>query len=284
MFAHQDDEFSISGTIRKLSSNSWIVWVTNGDGPAPALNLPPDQYAAERIMESFNVAKHLNIPEDRRKCYQISEIENYREFIIATQGEEGLKEAISWFKPQYQKIYEEIAGLKPDVVWTNAFQGGNPEHDLVHFLTALALRRLRKEINKEIQLREIPQYELTILVALRFAPWYKAEKYFSTLDDEEFEKKIECALLYPTQEALLKRFRTYINFIGKFGYLLGKGFDYKDYLKKEYFAIVPQDRNYLKPPYSLKYFNYMFDHYQGKPVYFHGMLETIFRRMLQELG
>ena len=283
VFAHQDDELPYAGLLSRLAPSAKFLWVTNGDGLAPEVHEDPTQYAEKRIAECINVLKVLDVPAERYRFLWYSEIEIYDRLADLSQGKDPAA-AFALYERIYQDILAGLRAAEPDVVWTLAFQGGHVEHDLTHFLTALALRRIRAERKAEIPLMQLPEYEFTILVPLRFRPWYDGPIYHITLEEREAEIKRRVAECYPSQVGLIAKFEKVIGRIGWAAKLVGRGFTFEDYNRREEFGPVPVDFDYLAAPHALGFFTYMFEEHTGIPITFAKCLRPVMSHFFARFG
>jgi LmbE family N-acetylglucosaminyl deacetylase len=279
VYAHHDDEIVSAGIIQRLMPNISLMWVTNSDGLYFKDNVTPEEYGKLRVAEGVNVYRELGFKEENVTNGFYSEVDNYRHFVESIKSPQKFDEAVAFWRKQGFSIYEKIRKTDPDIIWTYAFQGGMPEHDLVHVLTAACIDSYEKETGKKIQLVEIPAYELTVLISFRFNPWYKGTKYYIDMTEDELLKKLAAANHYPSQVELIAKFRKVIDNLGKVSRLIGKPFDFESYCGREYFAPVCEPRDYSKPPYRIDFFNYMFDDFLGDPVKFIGMMDMAFAEL-----
>ncbi len=275
IYAHHDDEIPNCGMIRRLAENAAIAWVTNSDGLYyQEDNMSPAAYAEIRVAEGHKAAQALGIQEVFNGNF--SEVENYHHFVASTRNMSMFNQAIDHFTDQGRFIYSCIEEFRPDMIWTYAFQGGHPEHDLVHLLT----RRSRELLCPEIPLFEMPAYELSILLPFRFNRWYEGQIQKIRLSRQESQQKSDTLNHYASQAGLVRNFRRIINLGGLLSALGGKPFSYESYCSEEHFAAVPE-RNYTEAPYRIEFCNYMFDDYQGEPIRFRGMMDRIFHELQQ---
>ena len=276
VYAHHDDEIVSAGIIQRLMPNVSLMWVTNSDGLYFKDNVTPEEYGKLRVAEGINVYRELGFKDENVTNGLYSEVDNYRHFVESIKSQQKFNDAVAFWRKQGLSIYEKIRKTAPDIIWTYAFQGGMPEHDLVHVLTAACIDSYERETGKKIQLVEIPAYELTVLISFRFNPWYKGTKYYIDMTRDELLKKLAAANHYPSQVELIAKFRRVIDNLGKVGALFGRKFTFESYCGREYFAPVCEPRDYSKPPYRIDFFNYMFDDFLGEPVKFIGMMDRAF--------
>ncbi len=266
--AHQDDELGCTGILQRLRDRIRVVFVTNGDGLAPAAGQDPTGYAAMRTEEALRSMAAAGIPSNRVHSLGFSEIEIYRNMARLKQAPLRLSEVAQFFEPIRRAIAEKVYEFRPDAVFTVAYQGGHPEHDLVHFFTALALRNLEEDAEIRIPLYHFPEYELTILLPMRFRPWYPGEKLWVELTEFEAEVKNRMADCYASQVDLVKSFRRVVGVLTLPQRILAKGNPVDRFFSREQVSPVPPGFDYRKPPYRIDFFNYMFDDFRGVPITF----------------
>ncbi|MBM4371156.1 MAG: PIG-L family deacetylase, partial [Deltaproteobacteria bacterium] len=172
VWPHQDDEVMYTGLIGRLGPETDFLWVTNGDGLAPEAGEEPAAYAARRMAETDAVLGTLGRPLARRVNLAVSEIELYDLFIALTLTPERRGEVMDRVQEIGEAVFREVKRAAPAVVWVPAFQNGHPEHDLVHVLAALAVRRLRAA-GQSLSLYQVPEYEYLIFIPHRFHPLYR---------------------------------------------------------------------------------------------------------------
>lgn len=209
IFAHQDDEVMIAARIKNdmnAGRKVDVVWITNGDkGGDPVV----------REKESRAAMAFLGVPESGLHFL------GYEDQASHT----TLKEA-------YLKTLEIARAAAPDVVFSNAYEGGNIDHDVAHFIAAMAVRALQpRPVHYEFPLYN--SYKGTYQVA-KFIPREGVETLFTPLSDELVALKLHMLDFYPSQQALIN--------------LMGRLVDKKKLKKRgEPFRAVP-DYDYLKPP------------------------------------
>jgi len=281
VFAHQDDELGSGGTISQLAwKRGRFLWVTNGDGLAPMEGVDPQSYAELRIAEAHTSAGYCGVPPERIGDLRASEIEIYRRLTHVAAGGDRRREALDFFVALYDRVHAWLADTRPDVVWTGAWQGQHPEHDLTHVFTALALRSLRRARGAEIPLYEFPEYEFVILVPLRFKPWHRGVVHRVELDDAALATKMLLHSAYPSQVQLFKKFEGVIRLLGGAARLLGRGFSLEDFMRHEEFGPVPADRDYTADRHLHPALDYMLDDFEGTPIRFRTMIRPVVQELL----
>ena len=280
LFAHQDDETVLAGMIHRIlggGGRGRFVWWTNGDGLAPEAKMEPSVYAAMRMREAEDAVATLGGSIEDKIDLRSSEIENYRRMThVAQRGAVG-DAALEYFRGEALRVEEEVKRADPDRVFVLAYQGGHPEHDLVHAMTARAVARMRKESGRPIPMVQCPAYEYTIAVALRFKPWFTGDRRRIQLGEKEREVKRRIFACYPSQKELFEKFRRAITAAGM---LAGRP-SAEEYLAIEEFGVVDPAYDYSQSTHRLERLNYMFDHFEGIPIRFDSMIRPIVQDILQ---
>ncbi len=270
VLAHQDDEFGCTGLLQRLSDRVTVVFMTNGDGLAPSVGQDPAAYAALRKKEALSSLRIAGISSEAVRFLGHSEIEIYRHLAFLRQNPTRLTEVVGFFKPIYESIASILREVRTDAVFTVAFQGGHPEHDLVHFFTATALRvDAGKTGGAMPPFYHFPEYELTILIPMRFRPWYRGEKLWIHLTEEELERKRAMVDCYPSQKDLIRTFERVVSMLTLPKRLLLRSDPLQTFFAKEQLSPVHLSSfDYQRPPYRIDFFNYMFEDFQGIPITF----------------
>ncbi|MBI5527812.1 MAG: PIG-L family deacetylase [Deltaproteobacteria bacterium] len=303
VLAHQDDELNYAGLISRLGPKTRFVWVTNGDGLYQESNLGPGKYGDLRMAEAVRSVAAARIPEQNTRFLKFSEVEIYRH-LAEIYGEAGgihlrhptsprLRRARGYggqgrlgaggigephrvfFDRIRVAVRNALFEIDPDVVFTLAWQGGQPEHDLTHLFTMLAIHDFRRERGGKVEFFHLPEYEYTILLAMRFHPFYRGVRYRIRLTDDEMAVKQKMIDAYASQARLFGEFRKVFTYIGRVGRFVGGPKSAEEYLSTEEFGPVPADLDYTAKPHSLDYFTYMFDHFEGTPVTFSRSIRPI---------
>ena len=276
VLAHQDDEVPFGGTLAHAGDRGRIVWVTNGDGLYFETDVAPRQYATIRKSEALKSAAALGITADRTECLDFSEVEIYRRLSYVTQAADAATLLRPFFQKMIDAIRDRIFAYRPQVVFTPAYQGGNPEHDLTHYFTRLALDDYQKQTGETVPLIHVPMYEYIILVALRFNPFYRGLRWRYRLNENEMRAKRNMLEAYPSQVNLFRGFEKIANATGKLAVLTGgKAVTAEEFLGQEEFGPVPEDWDYLKNPHTFDRANYIGDHFAGIPVSFDKSIRPI---------
>jgi len=275
VFAHQDDDLPYSGVVQRALPDCEAVWFTNGDGLAPVANIDPDEYAEIREYESIAALSILGCSRDRLTFLRHSEISNYK--LFADLARAGSRAEVA--KEHRRHVLEIVTSMEEcltpkvetaDVVWTLAWQGGHPEHDLTHFMTAKVVREVSRRQGRTIPFLELPAYELTILVPLRFPPWKRGVAHRITLTDEELRLKEAAFKAYKSQEMITFAFKRLLRIYGALSVLRGKPFGFKGFAGIEEFGPVSETLDYTISPHRLELLDYMFEDYEGERIPFYG--------------
>jgi LmbE family N-acetylglucosaminyl deacetylase len=221
----------------------------------------------------------LGIPPEQTRCLDFSEVEIYRRLSELYSGKSRMEDVRPLFAEMRAAVRRSVFDLRPDAVFTQAWQGGQPEHDLVHFFTLLALRDYERETGLRPDFFHLPAYEYTILVAMRFHPLYPGERIRLRLTPEELAVKMKMVEAYPSQVRLFEDFRKVFRYASWLGKATGGPRSIEDYFSIEEFGPVPAI-DYTARPHWLDYFTYMFDDFEGVPVTFTRSVRPIVREFL----
>ncbi len=268
VLAHQDDELPNAGIIARLGEEVRVVWLTNGDGLVHESEDTPERYGERRTDESIAACAHLGIARDRLVFLGHSELRIYSLLAALSRRADDV-DVPPLFTEIGEQVMAEAEAFEPEVVWTMAYQGGHPEHDLAHLCAARAAREL------SLPLYELPAYELTFLVPLRFPPWRRAPYHEIRLSEEEQAKLQAMFDSYPTQMRILNEFKTLITLYGRVSMLFGRRFTFEDYASRAVFGPVPEDRDYRRSSHAVEALDYVFDSYEGTPIRFGRTLPRI---------
>ncbi len=280
IIAHQDDELFYAGLINRLGPSTRFVWVTNGDGLYYEADVSPEEYAEIRKAEAIRAVGTLGVPSRNARCLDFSEVEIYRRMSEMHAGTKTAKDQKPFFQKIRDAVKKAVFEIEPDVVFTCAYQGGHPEHDLSHFFTRLAIDDYRAKTGRNVEFFHLPEYEYTILVAMRFHPLYRGTRMRIRLTSEEIQKKWEMVRAYPSQVDLFDGFRKVFSAVGLLGYLTGGPKSAEEFFSIEEFGPVPMGLSYTRPPHLFDYFSYMFDDFKGTPVTFKGSILPVVKAFL----
>ena len=286
IFAHQDDETVLAGIIHRiigvgLPEGGSFVWWTNGDGLYEGTGMSPAEYARMRIAESSEALRRLGGSEGRKTDLESSEIENYRRLTHVAEGGSRREAALDYFCGEAEHVEQAVRAADPDRVFLLAWQGGHPEHDLVHVMTARAVKRLRAETGRPIPIIQCPAYEYLIACALRFKPWYRGDRRHIVLTSAERDMKRRVFDAYPSQEKLLRRFAALIKVIGLAGLVRGRRTTVEDYVATEEFGVVDPALDYCRSTHRVEICNYMFDDFEGIPIRYDSMVRPVVAMLLR---
>lgn len=270
LFAHQDDEAAYGGLIQRAPPASLFLWVTNGDGLAANAGMERREYAAARRLETEAAMRTLGVDRGRLRFLGHSEVEIYRALVRIAREPEKRHETLALFRAILAQVTAEIRAFRPDAVFTLAWQGGHPEHDLTHLFTRLALRD-----RPGVRLYELPEYELAWTVLLRFPPWKRGEVHEVRLTPSEMARKRIALGLYPTQERLLRQFERLLRLRQGLEVAASLGREPLGVLEREYFAPVPLDRDYTQSPHGVDFLEYVGDDCEGTRISFRRMIVPI---------
>lgn len=273
--AHQDDELGCAWILQHLQERIRVVFMTNGDGLAPIADEDPNQYAAMRKKEALDSLRTAGVREEQARFLGHSEIDIYRNMAKLKMAPLRLSEVIAFFEPIRRSMAEAVYEFQPDAVFAVAYQGGHPEHDLAHYFGALALRNFEKDGETRVPLYHFPEYELTILLPMRFRPWYPGEKHWLELTPEEVDRKMKMAECYVSQLSLINNFRRVAGLLTMPQRLLKRGNPVDRFFSREQLSPVTQDFDYRRPPYRMDFLNYMFEDFQGVPITFQDCIRPL---------
>ena len=273
--AHQDDEMGCTWILQHLRERMRVVFMTNGDGLAPAADEDPIQYADMRKKEALESLKTAGLEPGQVRFLGYSEIEIYRNLAKLKLAPLSLSEVIGFFEPVRRSIAEAVCEFRPDAVFTVAYQGGHPEHDLVHYFASLALRNFQKDVEVQVPLYHFPEYELTILLPMRFRPWFPGEKHWLELTPEEGQTKKKMAECYPSQRDLIRNFRRVVGLLSLPQWFLKRENPVDRFFGREQISPVPGDFDYRRSPYRLDFLNYVLEDFQGVPISFRDCIRPL---------
>jgi LmbE family N-acetylglucosaminyl deacetylase len=282
--AHHDDEIPTAGLLQRLGPGKRVAWVTNSDGLYTESDKTPAEYGTLRQAEGTASVANAGVQEGAITNLGFSEVEIYRQMSRLYSGATTMAEARPFFQAIRDRVRETVLSIRPDAVFTLAWQGGQPEHDLTHFFTMLALRDLEKATGQRPEFFHMPAYEYTILVAMRFHPLYRGTRIRLRITPAELAAKMRMMESYPSQVRLFGEFRKVFGFVGKLGYLTGGPKTADEYVTIEEFGPVPADTDYTAKPHWFDYFTYMFDDFEGVPVTFTKSIRPIVADFLKDPG
>jgi len=286
VFAHQDDDLPYAGLLQRVPGSAEVLWVTNGDGLAPQARMSPQSYAEMREAEAVAAMGELGYGRDQLHFLRHSELTFYQLFAeLEDAGPAGavpgeLRRQVTELMGSVMDAVEAQVA-RADVVWTLAWQGGHPEHDLTHYAAAQAVRRVSRQRGRAIPCFELPAYELLILVPLRFPPWRRGVSHEIRLTARELQRKEAAFDAYPSQARITSAFRRLLQLYGVLSAFRGRPFGFRDFASREQFGPVPMNRDYTRSPHRWQALDYLFEDYEGKPISFHGSVAKIVRMMAE---
>ncbi|MBM4395937.1 MAG: PIG-L family deacetylase [Deltaproteobacteria bacterium] len=266
VMAHHDDEVLLGGLLQRVAPRVRIVWVTNSDGLYYEGTLKPAEYAEVRKAEGVRSAAIAGVPESATRCLDASEVEIYRRMAALYAGKSRVEDVLPHFRAIRDQVVAAVREARPDAVFTMAWQGGQPEHDLTHFFTRLAVCELERQTGRAVEFFHVPAYEYTILVAMRFNPLYRGERIRILLTPDELATKLEMIRAYPSQVRLFGDFRKVFRWVGRPLFALTGGpATLEDFLAVEELGPVPEI-DYAAKPHVHDRLTYMFDDFEGTRV------------------
>ena len=268
--------------IKRAGPKARVIWLTNGDGLAPSVGADPKTYARERKAESDRAMEVIGVEKAYHTCLDYSEIEIYDRWadIYASPNRLSTQHG-AFFRRMAEEARAAVHAFAPDDAFACAFQGGHPEHDLAHFLCAHALKGYRTSSGKAVPLHHLPEYEFTILVPLRFKPWYKREVMKIRLTDEELETKMAVMECFPSQKDLFRKFERVIDGIGVGARFLGRRLTKEDFFRTETFGPIDPAFDYTASTHCHEFFNYMFERHEGTPIRFDRSVAPVIRYVME---
>jgi LmbE family N-acetylglucosaminyl deacetylase len=283
VLAHQDDEVPYAGLLARMNHSGadslHIAYVTNGDGLAHESDMDPDPYAALREEESRSALAALGIADNQATWFRHSELSLYAEFGAMSDDADGTRPLFGEFETIAHEVHTLMDTFEPSAVWTMAWQGGNPEHDLTHAAALRAHRAIAPSSGGERLFYELPAYEL-LVVAMRFRPWVRRTRHRIELTNDELATKRAMMEMYPTQTRVISELRRVATIAGRLGRLLGRGFTLDEFASIEEFAPVPSDRDYTRSTHIHERLDYPGDDWQGRRIVFGRTLARVARAWL----
>ena len=275
VLAHQDDELGCTGILQRTGGKLSVAFMTNGDGLAPSVGEDPQAYAALRTSEAVQSLRVAGVLQESIRFLGHSEIEIYRHMARLRGFPAGLSKVMEFFTPIQRSIAELVNGVQPDAVYTVAYQGGHPEHDLAHFFLALALRTFERANKCKVPLYHFPEYELTILIPMRFRPWYPGRKLWVELTQGEMERKRQMVECYPSQKKLVRKFELVVSGLTLPQRVLLRRDPMDRFFGREQVSPVPCAFNYRRSPYRIDLLNYLFEDFEHTPITFRDCIRPL---------
>ena len=275
VLAHHDDEISTAGLLQRLAPRVRVAWTTNSDGLYYETKLTPPDYSKLRVAEGFASMAIAGVPVDHVTNLGFSEVEIYRRLAWLHAGEKTMEDVRPFFDELRVAVRDAVFAAQPDIVFTQAWQGGQPEHDLTHFFTMLAVRDLRSETGRDIPLYHLPVYEYTVAIAFRFHPLYRGPRLRLRLTPAELATKLRLADAYATQAPGFTMFKRIAGGALWLGRPFGGPRNLEELFGVEELGPVPDDLDYARKPHRFDFFTYMFDDFEGTKVTFCGSIRPI---------
>ena len=282
VLAHHDDEISTAGLLQRLGPRTAVVWVTNSDGLYYESALNPAEYSEVRKAEGFNSVALLGIPPEGVTNLDHSEVEIYRRMAWLYAGARTVAEVRPFFQRIRDSVRDALFALRPDAVFTQAWQGGQPEHDLTHFFTMLAVRDLGRETGTPVPLYHLPAYEYTVAIAFRFHPLYRGPRLRLRLTPGELALKLRMTEVYASQAKGFADFRKVFNVVAPLGRPFGGPRTLEELMSVEELGPVPADLDYTRKPHRFDAFTYMFDDFEGTRVTFLRSVRPVVQALLED--
>ncbi len=280
--AHHDDEISTAGLVQRLAPRVRVVWTTNSDGLYYESALTPPEYSKVRVAESARAMELLGVPAGHVANLGFSEVEIYRRFAWLYAGRKSVAEVKPFFQEIRRSVREAVFAARPDAVFTQAWQGGQPEHDLTHFFTRLAVRDYRRETGEEVPFFHLPAYEYTVAIAFRFHPLYRGTRMRFRLTPAELETKLGLTGVFGSQALGFAKFRKVVNAVAPLGLPFGGPRSLEQLMSVEELGPVPEDLDYTRKPHRWDALTYMFDDFEGTRVTFVRSVRPIVQAFLQD--
>jgi LmbE family N-acetylglucosaminyl deacetylase len=284
LLAHHDDEIPTAGLLQRLPAGKRVLWVTNSDGLYFESDRTPEDYGKLRQAEGMRSVAHAGVGEAAVTNLGFSEVEIYRRMAWLHAKNKSVAEVRPFFQQIRDRVREAVLDYRPDAVFTLAWQGGQPEHDLTHFFAKLALDDLAKATGTRPDFFHMPAYEYTILVAMRFHPLYRGPRIRLRISEAELKAKMAMMECYPSQVRLFTDFRKVFGWVGKLGWVTGGPKTAEQYVSIEEFGPVPADLDYTAKPHLFDYFTYMFDDFEGTPVTFKTSVRPLVADFVRDPG
>jgi LmbE family N-acetylglucosaminyl deacetylase len=279
--AHHDDEIPTAGLLQRLGPRTRVVFVTNSDGLYFESQLKPPEYGELRKAEGFRSLATIGLPPENVVNCDFSEVEIYRRMAWLYSGAKTVADVKPFFQEMRDSVRKAVFEARPDVVFTQAWQGGQPEHDLAHFFAVLAVRDYCREAGVKVEVFHLPAYEYTILVAMRFHPLYKGVRVRLRLTPEEYANKLKMLEAYPSQVRLFGDFRKVFRWVSPFWRPFGGPATMEDMLRTEELGPVPDGIDYTRSTHWFDFCDYMFDDFEGTKVTFKRSVRPIVQAFLE---
>jgi len=280
LLAHHDDEIPTAGLLQRLGPGKRVAWVTNSDGLYTESDKTPAEYGLLRTAEGIASVANAGVQEGAITNLGFSEVEIYRQMSRLYSGATTMAEARPFFQAIRDRVRETVLSIRPDAVFTLAWQGGQPEHDLTHFFTMLALRDRARETGVAVPLYHLPAYEYTVAIAFRFHPLYRGTRLRFRLTPGEVATKLRLAEVYASQAKGFATFRKVVDAVAPLGRPFGGPRSLEELMSVEELGPVPADLDYARKPHRWDRLTYMFDDFEGTRVTFARSVRPVVRAFL----
>jgi LmbE family N-acetylglucosaminyl deacetylase len=215
MFAHPDDEVFITGTMKQLLNQGAEVeaaWVTCGEYFGNT---------ETRKREWAKVTALLGLKEESIHLLRLPDL--------------GL---VSMLNQAADIIADTVKSVRPDVIFSNAYEGGHPDHDAVNFLAYEACYRAGlNPILSEFPLYNASGSYLYCHWRINGFPDNGLPVLHNPLNESEIECKLRTIRSYPSQWMYMVPARLAVSRSG----LASVGEPYR---------ICPPDRDHTEPPHE----------------------------------
>ena len=261
VLAHPDDEIACGGLAQRLPPTARFLWVTDGDALAEGAGLRRPEYAAARHLESEAAMGAIGVSVDRLRFLGNSEVGIFEALARCAAKPNARHDVFEHARSLARQITAEVLAFRPEVVFTVAWQGAHPVHDLVHLLVRSALAPL-----PETLLFEMPLFDPWGVLPLRFPPWHQGPVHEVRLTSDEAAAKRRMTRCWPSQDVVLKPLEAIVTVAGGIAALAGHPFDLDSLLAVERFAPVPRDRDYVKSPHGFEFLDHPLERWQGARI------------------
>lgn len=198
--AHPDDETIGAFSILSNFSAVRVIHITDGapknmvDALREGFNNRED-YAKQRRKELYDVLSRLNIPENNCIEIPVSDQEaSYHLDVITI------------------KLIEILDSIKPQFVFTHAYEGGHPDHDAAAFVVHAACSMLKSQKNTAPVIIEYAIYNTYkgSFEMNRLIPIINHKDFVISLDEAALKLKTDVLKYFTTQQYLIKNYSSTI--------------------------------------------------------------------------
>tara|TARA_Y100000310_G_C20655868_1_gene801930 strand:- start:151 stop:1023 length:873 start_codon:yes stop_codon:yes gene_type:complete len=192
--AHQDDEsIGASGLLqRHMNDTTHLIVFTDG---APDEKNHTLELFELRRKELLNALSYVSMNETDVQFLMYDD-SNF----IADIGVDGTYNAILNLK-------EQIEILKPDIIYTHAYEHGHIDHDTVHYITvkAIELSEHQARTYEFFEYNPITWFNGTLPEEIAREYYYSSPIIFLNMTYEEMDIKKNMVLSYPSQEPICNK-------------------------------------------------------------------------------